>query len=122
MPERKTYAGQCHCGAVKFEVTTDLGALMDCNCSRCSRLGWVMQPVPASDFTLLQGEDKLKLYQFNTHAIRHLFCTECGIQSFATGEDRAGNRMVTINTACLVGAPDIDRSRITHWDGRSWSP
>src|SRR5690606_32718909 len=81
MPDRRTYAGQCHCGAVKFEVTTDLGALMDCNCSRCSRLGWVMQPVPASDFTLLQGEDKLKLYQFNTHAIRHLFCTECGIQS-----------------------------------------
>ncbi|HWL89462.1 MAG TPA: hypothetical protein VNO21_26845 [Polyangiaceae bacterium] len=37
MSERKTYRGRCHCGKVHFEVTTDLGRVVECNCSHCSR-------------------------------------------------------------------------------------
>ncbi|MDC9822883.1 GFA family protein [Devosia sp. ZB163] len=120
MSERETYLGQCHCGAVRYEVKTDLMALGDCNCSRCARLGWVMQTVPEADFQLVSGEDKLRTYHFNTHSIDHLFCTECGIESFARGKDGEGKRLVTINVNCLVDAPAIDRSLIKHWDGRSW--
>ncbi len=120
MPERKTYSGQCHCGAVKFEVSTDLGALGDCNCSICSRLGWIMQTVPAADFRLLAGGDRLTTYRFNTHMFTHLFCATCGIESFARGDDGQGNISYTINTACLVGLPEIDRTTIKHWDGKSW--
>lgn len=120
MSERQTYAGQCHCGAVKFEMTSDLGALGDCNCSRCRRLGWVMQSVPATDFTLLSGEDKLQLYRFNTHHIDHLFCTDCGIESFSRGKDAKGDEVVVVNVNCLENAPPIDRNTIRHWDGKSW--
>ena len=115
-----TYEGQCHCGAVRYRVTTDLQELADCNCSRCARLGWIMQAVPASDFELLAGADKLKEYRFNTGRIQHLFCTECGIESFSRGEDARGNPLVVISVACLEGAPAIDRATIRHWDGRAF--
>jgi len=120
MGERRTYHGQCHCGAVRFEVDTDLTGLGDCNCSMCSRLGWVMQSVPASDFRLLAGEERLKTYRFNTRTIAHQFCTECGIESFASGADGEGRPHVTVNTACLADLPTVDRSSVKHWDGRSW--
>ena len=72
MPESKTYHGQCHCGAVQYDVVTDLGSMGECNCSRCRRLGWVLQSAPASQFTLLSGEDNLTTYHFNTENIDHL--------------------------------------------------
>jgi hypothetical protein len=105
---------------VRFSVRTALEGLGDCNCSRCRRLGWVMNFVPATAFTLISGADKLKPYRFNTHKIEHLFCTECGIESFARGQDNDGNASVVINVNCLENAPDIDRNTINHWDGRSF--
>lgn len=114
------YAGRCHCGAVRFTVRTGLDAMGDCNCSRCRRLGWVMQSVPAADFTLHIGEDNLTLYRFNTEKIDHLFCRTCGIESFARGNDGQGNDLVMLNVACLEGAPPVDRNAIRHWDGANF--
>jgi len=119
MPDAQTYQGQCHCGAVKYEVRTDLSEMSDCNCSRCRRLGWIMQAVPADSFTLLAGEERLRPYRFNTDKIEHLFCENCGIESFARGEYE-GAKLVVVNVNCLEGAPDIDRSTIKHWDGRNF--
>lgn len=116
MPERKTYQGQCHCGAVRFSATTDLGRMFDCNCSRCRRVASVMNSVPASDFVLHAGEENLVHYQFNHHAIDHLFCKTCGVQSFSRG--KFGDQpMVMLNVGCLEGAPVVDRSTITHFNG-----
>lgn len=119
MAEAKTYHGQCHCGAVRFTANTSLDGLMDCNCSRCRRLGWILQSVPAAQFTLLSGEDKLTPYLFNTDKIEHLFCSTCGIESFARGKDRQGGDVVMLNVNCLDDAPPVDRNTITHWDGAS---
>ena len=120
MAEARTYLGQCHCGAVRFTVTTDLAGMGDCNCSRCQRLGWVLQSVAETDFELLSGADRLKTYHFNTEKIDHLFCVDCGIESFARGNDGAGNGLMMVNVNCLEGVPSVDRSAIRHWDGRSW--
>ena len=120
MSERKTYSGRCHCGAVTFEMTSDFTALGVCNCSMCSRLGWVMQTVPEADFKLLGGEDRLSTYRFNTKMFAHGFCSVCGIESFARGEDAKGKIVYTVNTACLTDFPDVDRTNVRHWDGRSW--
>ena len=120
MADKRTYEGQCHCGVVRFSIASDLSALGDCNCSMCSRLGWVMQTVPAADFELLSGEDKLSTYRFNTAMFAHQFCSVCGIESFARGDDGKGNVSYTVNVACLAGLPDIDRSSVKHWDGRNW--
>lgn len=120
MPERQTFSGQCHCGAVRFTATTDLGSMGDCNCSRCRRVGWIMQSVPEADFTLVSGADQLVLYQFNTHKIDHQFCRSCGIEPFASGVDGEGRKTFMVNVNCLENTPPIDRSAIAHWDGASW--
>jgi len=120
MTESATYQGRCHCGAVQFEITTDLSGMGDCNCSRCRRLGWVLQSAPASQFRLLQGEGNLTAYHFNTEKIDHLFCRTCGVQSFARGDDGKGNELVMVNVNCFEPPVSIDRSAIKHWDGANW--
>jgi len=74
--------------------------------------------VPASDFTLLKGEQSLKDYRFNKNIIAHLFCTNCGIKSFARGVGPGGQEMAAVNVRCLDGV-DIDQLKITHYDGKS---
>ena len=32
----QTHTGGCHCGRVRFEITTDLSRASECNCSLCS--------------------------------------------------------------------------------------
>lgn len=119
MTESKSYEGRCQCGAVRYRVETSLEHLMDCNCSRCKRLGSVMTFVPATSFALLAGEGAQTEYRFNTDRIAHLFCTTCGIESFARGTDAKGNATIMVNVNCLDGVPPVDRSTITHWDGAS---
>jgi len=119
MAETHKYAGQCHCGAVQFTAHTDLEGLMDCNCSRCRRLGWVMKAVPADQFTLLKGEGDLTEYRFNTDKIEHLFCRTCGIEPLARGTDAKGGRVFMVNVNCLEPPITVDRSAILHWDGAS---
>ena len=119
---RQTYKGSCHCGAVQFSVVADLEALerlFDCNCSRCRRLAAVMGSAPASDFSLEAGQEHLKIYRFNHQAIDHQFCTTCGVQAFSRGRN-GETEMVVFNVGCLEGAPMIERSGITHFNGADY--
>ena len=118
MGEMKTYTGGCHCGKVRYEVTSDLSYVMDCNCSICSRKGHVLTFVPASQFTLLSGENAVTDYQFNKHVIHHTFCSTCGISSFASGKRPDGTEMRAINVRCLDGV-DLTKLDIKHVDGKS---
>lgn len=118
MPETKTYTGSCHCGNVRYEVSTDLSRVMQCNCSLCSRAGYLLTFVPAAQFKLLKGEDSLQDYRFNKHVIAHVFCKNCGVRSFAKGKDQSGNEMRAINVRCLEGV-EPDTLTIAKVDGRS---
>jgi hypothetical protein len=118
MPEAKTYKGSCHCGKVSYEVETDLAQVISCNCSICRRTGALLTFVPAAQFKLLSGDDAMQDYQFNKHAVHHLFCTTCGIRAFARGKGRDGSEMRAINVRCLDDV-DIDALNVTKIDGRS---
>ena len=85
MATAKTHTGGCHCGAVRFRVTADIGNVIECNCSHCSKKGFLLGFAPAADFELLSGADQLTEYRFNKKQIAHLFCTVCGVQSFGKG-------------------------------------
>jgi hypothetical protein len=118
MTETKTYAGSCHCGKVRFEIKADLAKVTACNCSICSRAYGLLAFVPASDFTLLSGEDALADYQFGKKHIHHQFCRECGIHPFGHGAAPNGQEMRAINIHCLEGV-DHASLTISHFDGRS---
>jgi hypothetical protein len=118
MPETKTYAGGCHCGRVRYEVTTDLAFVIECNCSHCSKRGLLLTFVTPDKFTALAGDHGLHDYQFNKKMIHHLRCPDCGIESFARGTAPDGKAMVAINVRCLEG-PDLKSLSPTPFDGRN---
>jgi hypothetical protein len=118
MAEAKTYTGGCHCGKVRYEVTTDLSFVMDCNCSICAKKGHVLTFVPSTQFKLLSGKDALVDYQFNKHVVHHLFCSTCGISSFGSGKKPDGTDMNSINVRCLDGV-DVGTLSVQHFDGKS---
>ena len=118
MAEMKKYAGGCHCGAVRYEATAELGRVIACNCSICSKKAHLLAFVPADRFTLLSGADALTDYQFNTKKIHHLFCKTCGVQSFARGTGPDGSQMVSINVRCLDGV-DPSTLEVMPFDGKS---
>ncbi len=97
----KTYTGSCHCQKVRYEADLDLQQVIACNCSLCSKRGWLLTFAPATAFRLLSGEDSLTEYRFNTKRIAHLFCNTCGVASFGRGTDKEGNPTVSINARCL---------------------
>ena len=111
------YTGGCHCGAVKFEVEAEEKVIcQDCNCSICSKSGYLHLIVPKSKFRLLQGQDNLVTYTFGTGEARHLFCKSCGIKSFYI--PRSNPDGIDINLRCLDEQPD--EVTIEPFDGRNW--
>ena len=118
MTETKTYTGGCHCGAVRYEVSMVLGDVIACNCSMCGRSGTLLTFVPAPQFLLKSGEAELTNYLFNKHNIQHVFCSKCGIKSFARGKNPDGSAMVAVNARCLDDV-DVESLSVKHFDGKS---
>lgn len=110
--------GGCHCGAVTFEVLApDDVELIDCNCSMCSKTGYLHLIVPKARFRLLTGKRKLTTYQFNTNEAKHLFCSVCGIKSFYVPRSHPGG--YSVNFRCL-DASKFTSILTTEFDGKNW--
>ncbi len=91
--------GSCHCGAVKFQIEAPISELTTCDCSLCVKRNAVMAKVPEEALTVLEGEDLLTLYQWNTRRAQHYFCGRCGIYVFH--RKRAAADHFGINVFCL---------------------
>ena len=114
--ERYTLEGGCHCGAVRFRVRISERKALACNCSICAKKGFVNLIVSAEDFELLQGEEMLSTYRFNTGAAQHRFCKQCGIHPFT--RPRSHPDGFDINARCLDEG--IDGFEISFFDGQNW--
>lgn len=95
------YRGSCHCGAVQFEIETEIADLYTCDCSLCSKKNALMTSVHEGSFKLIAGDDKLSLYQWNTGVARHCFCSVCGIYPFH--KKRSMPDHYGVNVRCLDG-------------------
>ena len=118
MPDTKTYTGGCHCGQVRFEVTTSLTQLISCNCSICTKHGLVLTFVAPQHFALRAGGDELVEYQFHKKIIHHQLCPVCGVETFAQGRMPDGTEMIAINVRCLDGI-DMGALKPQPFDGKS---
>jgi hypothetical protein len=119
MSEAKTYSGSCHCGAVKFEVTAAIDKVMSCNCSICSRAGYLLLFVPDDNVRILAGQDAQTDYQWGKRHIHHAFCSTCGIRTMSWGMAPGGTKLMrAVNVRCLDGI-DVDRLEVQKFDGRS---
>jgi hypothetical protein len=112
------YTGGCHCGAVRFEVDApERIEAMDCNCSICTKTGYLHLAVPRERFRLLSGADALTTYTFNTGTARHLFCSRCGVKSFYVPRSHPDG--YSVNVHCIE-SPPIAQVVTTQIDGRNW--
>ncbi len=113
-----THTGGCHCGRVRFEVDapTHIEAT-DCNCSICSKSGFLHLFVSRDEFRLLQGADSLTTYTFNTGVAKHLFCRHCGVKSYYIPRSHPDG--VSVNVRCL-DADTVATVNVTAFDGRNW--
>jgi hypothetical protein len=110
--------GGCHCGRVRFEVSSSADIAADeCNCSICRMSGYVHLLVEKSAFKLLQGEEALENYRFNSGIAQHYFCRDCGIKSFYVPRSHPDG--VSINVNCL-DQDDIASLAVTPFDGENW--
>ena len=113
-----THTGGCHCGRVRFEVVApEILTVSDCNCSICSKSGYLHLTVPKSRFKLLSGSEALTTYQFNTGTAKHLFCSTCGIKSFYVPRSHPDG--YSVNARCLDSGT-IREMTITKFNGQEW--
>ena len=119
MEEGIIVRGGCHCGAVRFEalIREPRPELLDCNCSMCSKTGFLHLIVPHEDFTLVSGEEALTSYRFGTGQADHLFCQQCGIKSYY--QPRSHPEAWSVNYRALDDGHGLDVT-IRKFDGQNW--
>lgn len=107
----------CHCGSVELELDLPDGIVdpRRCDCSICRRKGAIVASVPLSGIKVIKGHDVLKLYQFNTKAAKHYFCSNCGI--YTHHQRRSNPEQYGYNVGCLEGVNPFDLDNVPTNDG-----
>ena len=112
------HAGGCHCGRVRFEVEAPQRIeVHDCNCSICSKSGYLHLIVPKSRFRLLSGTQSLTTYRFNTGVAEHLFCAACGIKSFYVPRSHPDGYSVNTRT---LDPGTVKEQVVVPFNGADW--
>lgn len=113
-----THRGGCHCGRVRYEFAAEADLVVsECNCSVCSKSGYLGVIMPRERFRLLCGEEHLSEYTFNTGTARHRFCRHCGIKSFYVPRSHPDG--ISVNLRCIDEGTvrDVDHR---NFDGQHW--
>jgi hypothetical protein len=100
------HTGSCLCGAVTFEVGSELKAPDACHCTQCRKQSghyWASTNVPRA-MLIIAGEDKLAWYR-SSDKVRRGFCSVCGSALFW---DPAGHDFIA------VGMGAFDKPTGTH--------
>ncbi len=107
----------CHCGAVRLRLTLPNGIENPrrCDCSMCRRRGAVVASVVLANLEVVEGEDMLGVYQFNTKTAKHYFCTRCGI--YTHHQRRSNPKEYGYNVGCLEGVNPFDLGEVPVFDG-----
>lgn len=112
------FHGSCHCGRIAYDVEVESQPAIECNCSHCSRKGYLLWFVPRTALTLRTPAADMATYRFNKHVIDHHFCPICGCAPFGFGTDPKGQATAAINVRCLEGV-ELGTLQRVPYDGRS---
>ncbi|KAJ5207889.1 hypothetical protein N7449_002268 [Penicillium cf. viridicatum] len=120
--ESSSHSGNCHCGAVRFSFTISPPLheypTNSCNCSICTKNGYLLVYPFTKDFTIERGEDVLKDYRFAEGKVKHQFCGECGSSCFIRLPEEGFPPITPINVRLLQDI-DIEKLILNKVDGRS---
>ncbi len=117
MKVNSIHKASCHCKAVKFELSLPNGIENPrrCDCSMCRMRGAIAASVSLEGLKILEGEEKLTLYQFNTMTAKHYFCSICGI--YTHHQRRSNPNQFGFNVACLDGVNPYEIKDVQLLDG-----
>ncbi|KAL5340932.1 Mss4-like protein [Aspergillus crustosus] len=117
------YQGRCHCGNVKFSFTMPVpieeNEVVKCNCSICTKNGYLMIYPNLSDATFDHPKDSVQEYRFASKMYPHFFCKSCGSSLYAKGPE--GSDMLAVNIRFVEGL-DIDKLKLKPFDGKNLDP
>ena len=107
----------CHCGAVELLLDLPDGVVNPrrCDCSYCRRRGTIVASVPLSRLHIVNGAERLGVYEFNTHTAKHYFCSICGIHTHH--RRRSNPDQYGYNVGCLEGINPFDIREVPTNDG-----
>ena len=108
----------CHCGSIQLDVflATGLEEIIRCNCSICSRgKGFAMVCVPSEALKIIEGNESITEYIFNTATSSHNFCIVCGIHTHHQSRSRPDK--ICINVACIDEVNVKDYNNVIDFDG-----
>ncbi len=80
-PEKVWHEASCHCGAVQYKVNApplDSQETMSCNCTICTKNGYLFVYPLREDIVFHSGKDHMKAYHFGGGEKSHMFCPTCG--------------------------------------------
>ena len=86
-----------------------------CDCSFCRRRGAIAVSAPLNGVTVVQGADRLTLYQWGTRTAQHWFCKTCGI--YTHHRRRSNPNEYGVNVAILDGVNPRDLGQVPWADG-----
>ena len=109
-----SYQGGCHCGKIAFEVDGAIDSLADCNCTICSKHGYLHWFVGNDKLHLKTPPANVGTYTFRTGKYKHHFCPNCGVGTHITSDEGT-----SVNVRCLEGVGDTSSIKLGHFDGRS---
>lgn len=121
------YDGSCHCGKVRFRVTTEISHVRECNYSICFMRGTLNIRVEENQLEISTPLKTMNLHQWGRKTAKDYFCTECGILTFrrpgalTDDEIKAGRTPFfgwAVNARCLKGV-DINKLPVIKVDGLS---
>ncbi len=80
------HTGSCLCGAIRYEITTELGDFGYCHCRSCRKASGSAHaanaPVDRAGFRFLGGKETLREYESSPGKFR-VFCSTCGSPLYA---------------------------------------
>jgi hypothetical protein len=111
------HRGGCHCGRIRFEVDAEIDAVSVCNCSICTRTGYLHWTVAPECVRVTHGDGEWRSYRFGTGVADHRFCPTCGISPLRIA--RSDPDRIDVNARCLDDV-DPDALPVERFDGRNW--
>lgn len=87
----KIYSGGCHCGSNRYSTSISPSLddpeskVIQCNCSVCSKNGYVFAYVKVADTKWEKGgPNAMTGYTFHERKIKHHFCPTCGTSVYCS--------------------------------------
>ena len=113
----KIHSAACHCGSVELNVrlTDEFNTIRRCSCSYCRMRGAVAVSANLDGIEFVKGQENMTLYQFNTNAAKHYFCSTCGI--YTHHQRRSNPNQFGVNVSCIEGVSPFDFEEVVVYDG-----